>query len=140
MPSQLSRIMCKIKELYPSNVPENEVNLNTCDMYFEESRFNDNPYLFPIAILKTQPCSWFLEGGGCTVCGYNHPYAGYRITDDNIRNQIEDVIKRANPKIYPQLTVTSTGSLLDKRELPDALLGEVLGRLREAGYSHFNFE
>jgi len=136
----LTRVMLRLRSMRPSSW-DPAGNLRVPNLYFEETRLNDKPYLIPIYVLKTPPCSWFVKCGGCTVCGYQWAVPLTRTpSDEDVMAQIAYVIKRTPPKKYPLVTVTSAGSFLDDTEIRPELRRRIIRSLKGAGYKFFNFE
>lgn len=132
-------IMKKLRE----NMEQVDDNLNIPEIYFEETRMSDNQSvtLMPLVALKSNPCSWLKNCGGCVMCGYQLAASlSKRPTDENLVNQTKFAIKRCPAKIYPLLTFNSAGSLLDPNEVSDELRPKLLQMLKYEGYKEFNFE
>lgn len=117
-------------------------DLDKSDIYFEESRMDDNStILMPLIALKSSPCSWLKNCGGCTTCGYQLAASLSQIpTDENLIHQTEHAIKRLPANTYPLITFNGAGNLLDPAEIGDDIREELLKMLKMAGYKEFNFE
>ena len=131
--------MRKLRE----DMQETDDNLNVPEIYFEETRMSNNKtiVLMPLVALKSNPCSWLKNCGGCTMCGYQLAASlNKKPTEKNIINQTKFAIKRCPSDSYPLITFNSAGSLLDSNEVSDKLRLKILKILKYAGYKEFNFE
>lgn len=135
--------MIQIMKELRKNMKEVDDNLDVPEIYFEETRMSDNRTvaLMPLVALKSNPCSWLKNCGGCVMCGYQLAASlSKKPTDENILNQTKFAIKRCPSKIYPLITFNSAGSLLDPSEISDELRPRLLQMLKDEGYKEFNFE
>lgn len=141
MSTSIADLLLTLRDRVRSTVGESSPDLTVPDFYFEETSYKQCPYDMPIVVLRTAPCAWFQSRGGCTTCGYNSlAVMSDPVTDDNFRAKLAWVIRTLPPKVYPLLTITSIGSLMDPREVPHETLLYLLRQLDKAGYEHLNFE
>lgn len=137
----LTKVLRKLKTPIKSDNMYKNFNKNKPSIYFEENRLEGKPYLMPLCILKTTPCFWLKNAGGCSVCGYQlNTSVNLQFHDEDIINQVNYIIDQIDPEKYPLITVTSSGSFLDSREVPDPLRRKILKMLSDAGFKYFNFE
>lgn len=134
--------MIKIMKELRKNVKDTTEDLNVPVIYFEETRRADNsPCLMPLVALKTEPCSWFVNCGGCTMCGYQLATSqNKRPTRENLINQTRYTIRKLSPETYPLITFNAAGNFLNPKEISDSLRPVLLGMLKKAGFKEFNFE
>ena len=133
--------MIKLKESIPKDQIGKSIDTSRCSIYFEESRLNDKPYLLPLCILRTKPCFWIREGGGCAVCGYNlNTNVDHEFCEQDLLDQVKYITDHLSSQTYPFITVTSTGSFLDTKEVSDDTRRKILVNLKNAGFKYFNFE
>lgn len=115
-------------------------NLKTPIVYTEEANFKGKPYEVPLFILRTSPCFW-LTSGGCSVCNYHLVSAmGRKVGLEDLRAQIDFVINYIRGYELPYILLTTSGSFLDNREIPEDLRLEILCRLANAGLRTLSFE
>lgn len=134
--------MSEVMKIIRKDMKEIPEDINKPDIYFEESRSaNNSPVLMPLVILKTHPCFWLKNAGGCTTCGYQLVACLDRNpTEESIIKQLEYTIEHVPAKYYPLITFNSAGSFLDPNEINDKLRDKLLKMLKQAGYKEFNFE
>ncbi len=109
-------------------------------LYHEEANVRGRPYNVPLFILRTKPCSW-LGAGGCSMCNYHLASAmGRPVSRDQLLAQIDFVISQVQGRELPYILITSAGSFLDDRELPEDLRLTLLRRLAAAGLRSLSFE
>lgn len=114
---------------------------DTCNIYFEENQYKGKGYNMPLITLKTKPCKWLLNGGGCTSCNYNFVSALYhQVTSENLINQAKNALEKVPPSRYPFVTLTSAGSFMSQYEIDDETRFKILRMFSEAGVEHLNFE
>ncbi len=116
------------------------VNLSKPVVYYEEAHFRDRPYNVPLFILRTTPCSW-LSAGGCSMCNYHLVSAmAEAVSREQLASQIDFVVAQVQGRELPYILVTSAGSFLDDREIPEDMRLELLRRLAKAGLGALSFE
>ena len=121
--THLKKINRTLKESYKES-SKSYWDLNICDIYYEESCRNKEPYIFPIITLRTNSCWWYRTAGGCSMCNYQEYSAlDRKITDKNLIAQFEWALDRLKPvHKYPDIHITSSGSFMDPKEISDNVL------------------
>jgi radical SAM enzyme (TIGR01210 family) len=116
-------------------------NPHICNFYFEENTWNGKGYVMPLIVMKTYPCQWLVKGGGCATCGYNLVAAlEQEVTPRQLLDQVDFVTKTLPASHFPFITLTSSGSFMDQREIDDKTRLKILNLLDSEGYEHLNFE
>jgi radical SAM enzyme (TIGR01210 family) len=82
-----------------------------------------------VVILRTSGCSHYREGG-CSMCGYNAE-SDAQVTPADITEQFESAMKDLGDVGF--LKLYTSGSFLDKREVPEEVAGHILRALAKRG-------
>ncbi len=141
MSIKLKRMMYKImRELRQHQEQFPSLNYQSPVIYTEEANFNGKAYEVPLFIMRTAPCFW-LKAGGCSVCNYHLESAmNYKVSHEELYVQIEEVIRHIRGHEFPYVLLTTSGSFLDDREIPEEMRLYALTKLAENGLKCLSFE
>lgn len=143
--SQIKQISAKISQLMREfRKPLWELplqgSLREPVIYFEEANVEGKPYKVPLFILRTKPCFW-LQSGGCSMCNYHIASAlNHNVSTNNLYDQFSQVLNFVKGKQLPYILLTSSGSFLDDREVPEAVRLSMLRQLADAELTSLTFE
>lgn len=108
------QLAMKVKSLMPSRERESDIN-SPVSMWNELDRLCGKPEETAVVIFRTRGCAWY-DFSSCSMCGYFND-VNTNVTLENLKAQID----KLNDFIESQkvLKVFTSGSFLDRREVPD---------------------
>ena len=95
--------------------------------WVEDHRLRSGKGKALVFILPTKGCSWALsKSGGCSICGYLYDNP-QNVDFESMISKFKETVKSkiTSDSIYSVKLFTS-GSILDKREMPDEVLQKML--------------
>ncbi len=90
-----------------------------------EDLLDGKPVRSNTIIFRTKGCYW-AQKGGCTMCGYTYDAASTPPTYEDIMAQYRSVEDKVDGRVVKLFT---SGSFLDKGEVPEKARGEILASL-----------
>ena len=111
------QLAMKVKSLMPSRERESDIN-SPVSMWNELDRLRGKTEETAVVIFRTRGCAWY-DFSSCSMCGYFND-VNTNVTLENLKAQID----KLNDFIESQkvLKVFTSGSFLDRREVPDDAL------------------